>query len=250
MPTIAQLAHVAHDAYKPVAGVEPFQQNLVKAGITRLDWVRTDAEMAVGFYRAGRFVIAAFRGTDNLKDVAQDVQLYTHNKQQFVEAAAFTVHRLMQLGARGEDIILTGHSLGGVQAKHVAWKMDEVGEAPAVTYAFNAPSLTQGFWSALATIAAFGHSGISWQTPSRSNSGGIVVNVNMAGDVVSNFGVPLGHVITLRGRNAKFGSHSIGTLASALDNEVLGQAPALEHALGLGDPRPWSAFSFFNPVNN
>jgi pimeloyl-ACP methyl ester carboxylesterase len=172
-------------------------------------------------FQAGSGVVVAFRGTEQRVDVGVDLMLglgantpYFSLGEQFVQ----------QLGT-GANIILTGHSLGGAIAQIVANRL----RLPMVT--FNAPGVavfaSRNILTASPALTAVRAGGMlasaiaapgqAWRDMRSSFHRVRGLNVCLANDAVSMYGVHYGEVIRITGTSINpLTEHSIATVNAVL----------------------------------
>lgn len=169
----------------------------------------------------GQFVIA-FRGTAGEKDIIVDVAIAGNHNYQYNEAIEFTKHCMEKYNIKKEDLVLTGHSLGGILVQMVGSELKIPG------YAFN-PLGSQNlvhplFPKAYRFLEEFGLYESAESKFAKEN----IINISyndvgaINGDALSNFATNIigskhmGQVVNIFGKNLGLDAHNM-----SITNELL-----------------------------
>lgn len=219
MPTILDYAMVSSEVYADVPG----NTNGWTVGATRLK--SADGELQAAVYTKGQETIVAFKGTSSGGwDKLADFKLgFCVNSSYFRKAEEFVARH-------APNALLAGHSLGGAIAQVVGHRKNlpfVTFNAPGVALlpTFNSGSVGRNL-SQLSPVgllrvvgAAYGVARHPRQAKRDlcaigNKSDGL--NYRLSGDLVSQWGVHRGKVITVGGQGGPFEQHSLDNLTFQL----------------------------------
>ena len=124
---------LSEDEISDITGIKPYRKNKMEAVLDKYDIIDFESDLSyapgtnytVGTDFQGMFVrnketgkySILFRGTDSLEDIVVDAGMTLNQNDQIEKALEFTKSMMEKYNVKKEDITITGHSLGGINAQ-------------------------------------------------------------------------------------------------------------------------------------